>query len=125
MVYHIIQPFKYLLCLQTDTFDVFQDIRNGTLYDINTTNIAWQSDRDTRFSTNYNPPNANNSVPPPNWPVDILDVPNILTNESLIVWFRVSAFPWFRKLYGRVMQNRAPVDLPASDYTVTITYCIL
>ena len=45
-----------------------------------------------------------------------------LENESLIVWFRVSAFPWFRKLYAHPREER---DLPAGNYSIFITYSIL
>ena len=49
-----------------------------------------------------------------------------LQNESLIVWFRVSAFPWFRKLYGRLwVDGVLGGELPAGNYSVTLTYSIL
>ena len=44
-----------------------------------------------------------------------------LENESLIVWYRVSAFPWFRKLYAHPEENK---DLPAGNYSIFITYSI-
>ena len=44
-----------------------------------------------------------------------------LENESLIVWYRVSAFPWFRKLYGHPQGER---DLPPGNYTLLVTYSI-
>ena len=74
-----------------------------------------------------------NTIMPPFWLRDLADLPNNssipsagLRNESLIVWFRVSAFPWFRKLYGRVtVDGNLGGVLPAGDYSVTLTYSIL
>lgn len=115
----------FIFFCSTDTIYQIQDTGtiNGTSYTINTNNIAWETDRDVRFNNSAaNPPHLSPGQveKPPNWPTGILGVLNGLNNESLIVWFRVSAFPWFRKLYGRIYS-----DMPASTYTVTISYCIL
>ncbi len=88
------------------------------MFSINTTNIAWDSDRNTVFG-NSSGVDSRNVSKPPNWPTKITDVTDGLQNEALIVWFRVSAFPWFRKLYGRIHTN-----MPADTYTVSISYCI-
>ena len=45
-----------------------------------------------------------------------------LENESFIVWNRVAAFPWFRKLYGHPENNE---DLEPGNYSLLITYSIL
>lgn len=101
--------------------------------DIDRNNIAWETDRNVRFRN----PNGNvditwqdieGTVRPPNWPQNISSIPGGLTNESLIVWFRVSAFPLFRKLYGRVViDNGEPgqTEIPAGSYALNITYSIL
>ena len=75
------------------------------------------------------------TVMPPFWLRDLANLTGInpttntsagLQNESLIVWFRVSAFPWFRKLYGRLwVDGVLGGELPAGNYSVTLTYSIL
>ena len=88
--------------------------------------ISWQSDRDTRFQNN----NGNTTIPddnnvqPKNWQRDITELPNSLQNEDLIVWFRVSAFPNFIKLYARVRVEGMDT-LPAGNYTLNVNYSIL
>jgi hypothetical protein len=58
---------------------------------------------------------------PPNWPYNLSDaeIGTGLDNESLIVWFRVSAFPWFRKLYAHPQDKE---DLLPGNYSMLITY---
>ena len=56
------------------------------------------------------------------WVVCLAGIDGGLENESLIVWYRVSAFPWFRKLYAH---PRGEQDLPPGDYSMLITYSIL
>ena len=53
-----------------------------------------------------------------------MELPNGLQNEDLIVWFRVSAFPNFIKLYARVRVNGMD-SLPAGNYTLNVNYSIL
>ena len=48
-------------------------------------------------------------------------IDNHLENESLIVWFRVSAFPWFRKLYAHPQKEQ---DLLPGNYSMLIVYSI-
>ena len=101
--------------------------------EIDRRNIAWDTDRDIRFrnpngNVNISEDDLVGTVRPPNWPKDLSKIPGGLTNESLIVWFRVSAFPLFRKLYGRlVIDDGEPgrTELPAGSYALNITYSIL
>ncbi len=63
---------------------------------------------------------------PPNWPRDLSEIGRGLQNESLMVWYRVAAFPWFKKLYGRPLVDEVrSSSLPAGDYVITLTYSIL
>jgi len=101
------------------------------------TNIAWRTDLDIRFqnpggSDYFTQNDGAGTVMPPFWLRDLANLAGInstsagLHNESLIVWFRVSAFPWFRKLYGRLwVDGVLGGELPAGDYSVTLTYSIL
>jgi len=90
------------------------------------TDISWESDRDTRFQNS----NGNTTIPemdnvqPKNWQRDISMLENSLQNEDFIVWFRVSAFPNFIKLYARVYVEGRDV-LPAGRYTLNVNYSIL
>ena len=90
------------------------------------TDISWQSDRDTRFQNNNGNTTApdSNNVQPKNWLRDITELPNSLQNEDLIVWFRVSAFPNFIKLYARIRVDDGD-SLPAGNYTLNVNYSIL
>lgn len=95
------------------------------------TDIAWPTDRDVRFQNpsglfDVNSTVLNDTTMPPNWPQDVSEVYGGLENESLIVWYRVSAFPVFRKLYGRVWINGSTdEELPRGRYSVSLTYSIL
>jgi hypothetical protein len=100
---------------------------------INSTDISWETDRNYRFD---NPPiiddnniisdsndtgveyNRNGTILPPNW---LTYIDNGQKNESYIVWFRISAFPNFRKLLGRVDLVEGEV-LPPGNYTLDIVY---
>ena len=92
---------------------------------VDRTDIAWESDRDTRFQN----ANGNTTFPPAsttqpkNWQIDISELPNSLENEDFIVWFRVSAFPNFIKLYSR-LYVRGSDTLPAGNYTLQVEYSI-
>ena len=100
---------------------------------IDRTNIAWDTDRNTRFrnpngDVNVSHTDLEGTVRPPNWSKNLSEINGGLTNESLIVWFRVSAFPLFRKLYGRAVIGDADpgqAELPAGTYRLNITYSIL
>ena len=112
-----------LVC--ADSIVNIQEIYSSEVYDINRHNIAWDTDRNTRFNATGGSPQSFQIATPPNWPQSILSVPDGLNNESLIVWFRISAFPWFRKFYGRLMRNGNFTDMPVSTYSISIIYCIL
>lgn len=73
----------------------------GTLYDIDETGIAWESDVKNKFKA---PPNAET--------IQWTDS----TNEHFIVWMRTAATPDFRKLWGKINQ-----DLEPGNYRVLIT----
>ena len=113
-----------------DSLDLFSSVDSNVSVTINRTNIAWNSDRTVRFrnperADELNPDTLNGTTMPPNWPRNLSAVPGGLQNESLMVWFRVSAFPWFRKLYGRPEVNGVQSELPAGNYTISLTYSIL
>ena len=108
----------------TDTLEITSTA--GLILTYDRTDISWQSDRDTRFQNKNGDttiPDSNN-VQPKNWQRNITELPNSLQNEDLIVWFRVSAFPNFIKLYARIrVDNRD--SLPAGNYTLNVNYSIL
>ena len=106
--------------LFNDTFEV-----SGVT--ISRKNIAWNSDHDVKFN---NPEPVDNLVEafkdfekPPYWSqrVEELDTSdsdnNGYKNEALEVWMRTSAFPTFRKLYGRLDNG-----LSQGTYTIDISY---
>ena len=125
-----------LVPLSIDSFDYFfslNDPNSTNISEINRTNIAWDTDRTIRFRNQDGRPyvlagELNGTVRPPNWPKDLSEITGGLTNESFIVWMRVSAFPVFRKLYGRAVINGGEpgsIELPAGEYALNITYSIL
>jgi len=125
-----------LFCFPSDSFDRFEGLNdnnnnNNNNVTLDRTNIAWSTDRSIRFR---NPEGRNNvsfddlkdTIMPPNWPRSLAEIGNGLQNESLMVWYRVAAFPWFKKLYGRPSVNGVQSEsLPAGNYTITLTYSIL
>ncbi|CAM8976879.1 unnamed protein product [Rhodiola kirilowii] len=81
---------------------------NAQSLQVSKKNIAWQSDKKSKFGSNVFPKNfqssgliggakLNESIP-------------LSEQEDLIVWMRTAAFPTFRKLYGRI-----EVDLEANQ----------
>ena len=111
----------YIYCVCVDTLRITTGA--GDPIDLDRNDISWQSDRDTRFQNtdgNTTIPEMDN-VQPKNWQRNISEIPNSLQNEDLIVWFRVSAFPNFIKLYARIHGG----TLPAGDYTLNVEYSIL
>lgn len=94
-------------------------------------NIAWDTDRTVRFQNpgggvNVAASELDGTIQPPNWPRNLSEITGGLQNESLMVWFRVSAFPWFKKLYGRPSVNGvAGAVLPRGNYSIILTYSIL
>ena len=110
-----------MYCVYVDTLHI--TTRAGNVMELDRKDISWQSDRDTRFQNSDGSttiPEADN-VQPKNWQRNITELPNGLQNEDLIVWFRVSAFPNFIKLYARIHGG----TLPAGDYTLNVEYSIL
>ena len=116
-----------------DSFDTFtlmdSDSDNVTCCD--RTDIAWQTDRSVRFRNpgreeEVAPGTLNGTTMPPFWLQSLADIDGGLQNETLMVWFRVSAFPWFRKLYGRLsVAGEVGGELPAGNYSMVLTYSIL
>lgn len=101
---------------------------DGNEIKFNRTNIAWQTDRSVRFqnpdgAAEVSPESLEDTIMPPNWSGNLSTIPGGLQNESLMVWFRVSAFPWFKKLYGRpAVQSTV---LTKGNYSFLLTYSIL
>ena len=125
--------FWYISSLSppSDSFDLFVSTDNNTKITFDRTNIAWDTDRSIRFqnpggSVNLSADTLINTTMPPNWPKNLSEITGGLQNESLMVWFRVSAFPWFRKLYGRPAVNgNENAMLPSGNYSILLTYSIL
>ena len=127
------------LSAHSDSFDSFtgvDDNGNNVVVTLNRTNIAWKSDREVRFRNpdggeNVTEEDLEGTVQPPSWLYRLSEIPKGLQNESFMVWFRVSAFPWFKKLYARPAvgesEEAAEMDtaLPPGNYRVVITYSIL
>ncbi|XP_065903238.1 cell cycle control protein 50A-like [Dysidea avara] len=106
--------------------DTLQLINRDTSVDIieDRTDISWESDRDTRFQNadgNMTIPPTRGTTQPKNWQFDISELNNSLENEDFIVWFRVSAFPNFIKLYSRLYVMGGDT-LPAGNYTLQVDY---
>ena len=120
----LISFYMYMYLL----LDTFWLSRENNSVQVDQGNIAWLTDRDVRFRNpppDQNPYNTsdivtNNTILPPNWP-RLID--HGVRNQSFIVWFRVAAFPNFRKLFGRVPLTNG--RLPAGNYTVRVLYSIL
>ncbi|KAG5235155.1 ALA-interacting [Salix suchowensis] len=91
--------------------DTYTLIRGTKKLSINRKNIAWKSDRDSKFGKQVYPHNFQNGTLIGGGKLD----PNIPLSdqEDLIVWMRTAAFPSFRKLYGRIEE-----DLKADDVIV-------
>lgn len=94
--------------------------------------IAWKSDRETKFK---NPTgDISGFSKPPRW---FQNVTNLgiedkeigvgvgLVNQDFINWMRVAAFPTFRKLYRKLNHGKNTTfahGLPAGNYKLTIQY---
>lgn len=91
--------------------DTYTFIRGTKELRINRTNIAWESDRDSKFGKHVYPHNFQNGTLIGGGKLD----PHIPLSdqEDLIVWMRTAALPSFRKLYGRIEE-----DLEADDVIV-------
>ncbi|PNY28234.1 Uncharacterized protein TCAP_01833 [Tolypocladium capitatum] len=74
-------------------------------YNMSTTGIAWDSDKDLYGPTKYN---ISQIIPPPNWQkrypnnyTDSNPPPNLKNWEAFQVWMRTAGLPAFSKLYQR------------------------
>jgi hypothetical protein len=119
--------------LFNDSFKLFyKDKSTGEEEEVNLTrtDIAWSSDRDTKFS---NPGHAttiselckafSGTAHPPSWSTGACNLSDNVdnsgfVNEDLIVWMRTAAFPTFRKLYAKLDDGLST----SREYTLTITY---
>ncbi|KAG8365638.1 hypothetical protein BUALT_Bualt18G0126900 [Buddleja alternifolia] len=92
--------------LFNDTYSFFRGIDE---LKVNRKNIAWKSDRDHKFGKQVFPFNFQNGTLIGGAHLD----PNIPLSdqEDLIVWMRTSAFPTFRKLYGRIEEDLVADDI--------------
>ena len=95
-------------------------------------NIAWKSDRETKFKNPNNIDEFKSFLKPPNWqkPVNELDKNNKenngFKNQDFIVWMRTAAFPKFRKPYRKVEhENQFEEGLPKGSYRLHVNYSIL
>ncbi|CAM0870352.1 unnamed protein product [Alopecurus aequalis] len=88
--------------------DTFTIKVNGKTTEVNKKDIAWKSDKNSKFGKDIYPSNfqkgsliggakLNESIP-------------LSEQEDLIVWMRTAALPTFRKLYGRIEK-----DIMAND----------
>ncbi|VDM03621.1 unnamed protein product [Schistocephalus solidus] len=86
--------------------------------------IAWKSDVEKMYGTL--PPNGwNGTIKPPNWPKPAYErSPGAFkTDQELMVWNRIAAFPTFIKLH-RILDTRTDLfasGLPAGKYSLEIT----
>ena len=56
------------------------------------------------------------TIKPPNWAYNITELQGGFQNEDFIVWMRTSAFPTFKKLYGRIMLEENSILLHPSSH---------
>ncbi|XP_028394237.1 cell cycle control protein 50A-like isoform X2 [Dendronephthya gigantea] len=115
-----------------DSFELYfkSSPHNQTKVGVTVHNIAWKSDRETKFQNPDTFPNElkKDFVKPPNWrkPVYELDKEesnNGFENQEFIVWMRTAAFPKFRKPYRKVNHENMFEDrLPKGEYILLIDY---
>jgi len=117
--------------LFNDTFKlILKNSQNSEeLIDLIQTDIAWPTDKDIKFK---NPEKGfKDYAKPLYWrkSVDKLDPNhsnnNGYKNEHLIIWMRTSAFPSFRKLWGKIDHNQSLLwrdSLPKGNYELRIKY---
>ena len=96
-------------------------------------NIAWKSDRETKFKNPKGFPGVLNAYAKPKyWFNKLNEISNDtdnngMINQDFIVWMRVAAFPTFRKLW-RILDRNSPQatnfksGLPFGEYKLTIDY---
>ena len=94
-------------------------------------NIAWKSDRETKFQNPDDMAEFDEFAKPPNWAKPVQDLSNDsnnngFQNQDFIVWMRTAAFPTFRKPYRKVVPEDEFADgLPKGEYYLEIEYSIL
>lgn len=93
-----------------DTFSSPKLLKAGggnetSTYNMSTTGIAWDSDKDLYGETKYN---VSQIIPPPNWALRYPKnytadnpPPNLKNWEAFQVWMRTAGLPTFSKLYQR------------------------
>ncbi|XP_046859451.1 cell cycle control protein 50A-like isoform X2 [Xenia sp. Carnegie-2017] len=116
--------------LFNDTFTLYRETKNeNETVSLTFKNIAWKSDRETKFKNPSNMDEFKNFAKPPNWrePVNELDEDdksnNGFKNQDFIVWMRTAAFPTFRKPYRKVIHEGPFQDgLPKGTYVLKIHY---
>ena len=122
-----------------DTFKLYyardgNDSDNKTEVKMTIKNIAWKSDRETKFQNPDNMKDFEVFAKPPNWPVPVYELDtkepsnNGFENQDFIVWMRTAAFPKFRKLFRKVNHNLGDDfedGLPKGKYLLHVNYSIL
>lgn len=108
----------------TDTFSLKWNSEDVPL---DGTNIAWASDRETKFKNPSDPSLFKQFAKPKDWVNGITSLKGKLTNEDFIVWMRVAAFPTFRKLYRRLDRKSGTSQtfkdgMKSGEYVLTINY---
>lgn len=94
-----------------DTFKIFyfkKQINESVQLNVTKDNLAWNTD----YRFKYKSPNDfKNTVNPPYWSFNASSLKDSYRNQDLMVWMRSSAFPSFRKLYGRILVEEDNAEL--------------
>ncbi|KAL6542701.1 hypothetical protein OROHE_010221 [Orobanche hederae] len=93
--------------LFNDTYSFFRGINK---LQVNRKDIAWKSDREHKFGKQVYPFNFQNGTLIGGATLNP-DIPELSDQGDLIVWMRTSAFPTFRKLYGRIEEDLIADDI--------------
>ena len=125
----------YHFCFHTDTFELEflgNEKKNRTMVQTTYKNIAWKSDRETKFQNPDKLSEFDDFAKPPNWPKPANELDpeepnnNGFQNQGFIVWMRTAAFPKFRKPYRKVDHDNTFRDsLPKGKYMLHVHYSIL
>ncbi|XP_057297991.1 cell cycle control protein 50A-like [Hydractinia symbiolongicarpus] len=94
--------------------------------------IAWKSDRETKFKNPSSLSEFKNFLKPKYWTKSVTeldtetknDANNGFVNQDFIVWMRVAAFPTFRKLYRKLDRSKSKFrnGLSNGKYQLRIYY---